>query len=132
MHVVRRGVAAQHVVVNRGDLHAVLNQLGHHRIDFGLEQDEVAHDHRPAVGRLECGPAAERQGRLDGDPVERHRKVGARKPIAVNVARYGGAPSYRFIDLFPVDLLGAGGGAKCRHSANRKHVNGTHDDVLLN
>jgi hypothetical protein len=48
-----------------------------------------------------------------------------------SVARYGGAPSYRFIDLLPVDLLGAGGTAKYRQRANRKHVNSTHDDVLL-
>jgi hypothetical protein len=84
------------------------------------------------MGGLECRPAAQSQRRSDGDAVERHGKVAARKAVPVHVTRYGSAPSYRFIDLFPVDLLGAGGGTKCRHSANRKHVNGTHDDVLLN
>src|SRR5262249_9621 len=54
-------------------------------------------------------PAAERQGRLDGDAVERHREVGAGKSVAVNVAGDGGASSDRFIDLLPVDFLGVSG-----------------------
>jgi hypothetical protein len=49
----------------------------------------------------------------------------------MNVTRYGGAPSYRFIDLLPVDLLGAGGTAHCRRRTNRKHVNTTHDNLLM-
>jgi hypothetical protein len=40
VHVVRRGIAAQHVVVDRGDLDAVLDQLGHDRVDLGVEQHE--------------------------------------------------------------------------------------------
>ena len=46
MHVERQGSAAQDVIVHRGDLEAVLDQLGHDRIDLGLEQHEIAHHHR--------------------------------------------------------------------------------------
>jgi hypothetical protein len=38
----------------------------------------------------------------------------------MNVAGDGGASSDRFIDLFPVDLLGTGGGTDRRHGANRE------------
>ena len=131
VHVVRRGIAAQHVIVDRGDLDAVFDQFGHDRIDLGIEQHEVAHDHDPAVGRLECRPAAERQGGPNSDAIERHVKVAARKAVAVHVARHGGAPPQRLIDFLPVDLLRLGGAADCRHGANRKHVSSTHDDVLL-
>src|SRR5215510_7402172 len=63
--------------------------------------------------------------------IERHREIAARKAVAVHVTGDGGAPSQRFIDLLPVDLLGLGGTADCRHGANRKHVSSTHDDILL-
>src|SRR5499427_3113801 len=77
-------------------------------------------------------PSHRAPGPAYGDAIERHRKVGARKAVAVHVAGYdGGASSDRFIDLLPVDLLGAGGAANRRHSANRKHGNSTHDDLLL-
>ena len=110
MHVKRRGIAAQHVIVDGGDLDAALDQLGHDRIDLGLEQHEVAHHHRFAMRRLERGPAAERQRRPDGDAVERHLQIGARKTVAMNVAGHGAGPSQRLIDLLPVDLLGMGCG----------------------
>src|SRR2546423_1714429 len=76
--------------------------------------------------------AVEPQGGPNGDAVERHREVAARKAVAVNVAGYRGTPSNRFIDFLPVDLLGIGSTANRRHSTNRKHVNSTHDDILLN
>src|SRR5215475_295084 len=44
-------------------------------------------------------------------------------PLAVHVTGYGGAPSNRFIDFLPVDLLGLGGAADCRHGTNRKYLN---------
>ena len=45
----------------------------------------------------------------------------------MNVAGYGGAPSNRFVNLLPVDLLSAGGAAAdCGHGANGKHLNSTH------
>ena len=111
MHVEGQGRAAQHVIMYRGDLEAVLDQLGHDRIDLGLEQHEIAHHHGPAVHRLERRPAAQRQCRPDGDAIERHLQVGARKAVAMNVARHGGGSSQRLVDLLPVDLLGAGGRA---------------------
>ena len=131
MHVEGQGTAAQDVIVHGGDLEAVLDQLGHDRIDLGLEQHEIAHHHRAAVHRLERRPAAERQCRPDGDAIERHLQVGARKAVAMNVAGHGGGASQRFVDLLPVDLLGAGGRAHGRHGANCKHVNSTHVYLLL-
>jgi hypothetical protein len=38
-----------------------------------------------AVRRLERDPAAERERRFDGDPVERHREIGAREAIPMYV-----------------------------------------------
>ena len=71
MHVEGRRVGAQQMVVDRRDFEAVLDQLGHDRIDLGLKQHEIAHHHRAAMRRLESRPAAERQRRPDG----RHRRA---------------------------------------------------------
>ena len=130
MHVERQGSAAQDVIMHGGDLEAALDQLGHDRINFGLEQHEIAHHHRAAMHRLERGPAAERQGRPDGDAIERHLQVGARKAVAMNVAGYGGGPSQCFIDLLPVDLLGTGCGGHRPHGTNCEHLYGTHVYLL--
>ena len=51
MHVERQGAAAQDVIMHRGDLEAARDQLGHDRIDLGLEQHEVAHDHGATAHR---------------------------------------------------------------------------------
>ena len=85
VHVECRRIAAQNVIVNGGDLEAVLDQLGHHWVDLGLEQHEVPHHHCAAMRGLECGPAAERQCRPNGDTVKRHLQVAAREAIAVHV-----------------------------------------------
>src|SRR5207302_827509 len=99
----------------------------HHGIDLGLEQNEIAHDHDTAMHWLERGPTAERERRSDGDAVQSHIKVGARKRVAVDVASYGGcACADRFIHLLPVDLLGVGGAADARQCTKCKHVNTTH------
>ena len=119
MHVERCRIAAQHVIVDRRDFEAVLDQLCHHRIDLGLEQHEVAHHHGAAMRRLERRPAAERERGADGDTVERDLQIGARKPIAMNVAGYRGrGPTQRFVDLFPIDLLRVGDG---RQQQRRAH-----------
>jgi len=70
MHVERRWARAQQMVVNRRDLQAVLDHLGHDRIDLSFEQHEVAHDHGAPVHWLERDPAAKREARLDGHAVE--------------------------------------------------------------
>src|SRR5882757_8626772 len=44
----------------------------------------------------------------------------------MNVAGDRGASSDRLVDLVPVDLLGAGGGAYCRRRTNRQYLNRTH------
>ena len=108
MHVERRGARAQQVIVNGGDLEPALDQLRHDRIDLGFQQHEVAHHHGLAMHRLERDPAAERQRRLDGDAVERHGEIGARKSIAMHVAGDGRLPAEDLVDLLPVDCLGVG------------------------
>ena len=112
MHVECRGVRPQQVIVDGGDLKAAFDQLEHHRIDFGLEQHEVAHNHGFPMHRFERNPAAKRQCRLDGDAVERHREIGARKAIAMHVARNGRLPAERIVDLLPVDFLRGRAGRK--------------------
>ena len=47
------------------------------------------------------------------------------------MATIGSAASAQEVDWKKVDLLGAGGTANRRHNANRKHVNSTHDDLLV-
>ena len=79
------------MIVDGSDIDPVLDQLGHDRIDFALEQHEVAHHHRAAMRGLERGPAAERKCRFDGDAIKRHLQIGARKSVAMNVAGNGGA-----------------------------------------
>ena len=61
MHVEGGGIAAQQVIVDRGDLEPACDQLRHDRIDLGFQQHEIAHHHGPAMRRLERDPAAERQ-----------------------------------------------------------------------
>ena len=89
MHVERCGIGAQQVVVNRRDLDAAVDHFGHDRIDLGFQQHQVAHRHRFAVHRLERDPAAERQRWPDGDAIQRHRQIGARKSIAMDIAGDG-------------------------------------------
>src|SRR5712691_9457939 len=83
VHIEGLWVGAQQVIVYGRNLYAALEQLGHDRIDLGLEQHQVAHHHRFAVSRLECSPAAERQRRLDSDAVDRYLQIGSRKAVAV-------------------------------------------------
>ena len=83
MHVEGRGARPQQVIVHGGDLEPAFDQLEHDRIDFAFKQHEVAHHHGFAMHRFERDPAAERQRRLDGDAIERHREIGARKAVAI-------------------------------------------------
>ena len=120
MHVERRGAGAQQVIVHGGDLEAAFDQLEHHRIDLGLQQHEIAHDHGAAMRRLERDPAAKRQRRLDGDAVERHGQIGARKAVAVHVLRHDGFSAERVVDFLPVDRLCMRATGK-RGNENRNH-----------
>ena len=86
VHVKRRGTTSQHVIVDRSDLKTVLDQLRHDGIDLGLQQHEIAHHHRSAVGRLERNPTTERQCWSYGHTVERYLEIGAREAVAVDIA----------------------------------------------
>ena len=114
MHVVCRRIGAQQMIKHRGNVEAAVDQPGHHRVDFAIEQHQVAHCHRFAVGRLERDPPPQRQGGLDGDAVQRHGKIAAREAIAVHVAHYRRLTAESVVDFLPVDFLGVAGGNRRR------------------
>jgi hypothetical protein len=120
MHVERRGTGTQQVVVHGGDLESAFDQLEHHRIDFGLQQNEVAHHHRFPMHRFERDPTAKSQSWLDGDAVERHAEIGARDAIAVHVTRHGRFSTKSVVNLLPVDVVACAevtnGSSKARQS----------------
>ena len=103
-------------VISRPAVH----QFGHHRRDLGVEQDQVAHHHGLSMHRRKRHPAAERERRFDGDAVERDMQVGARQPIAMNLAADGRGLAQRGVDLFPVDVGGMGGQGDDEGCAKRK------------
>lgn len=64
--------------MERGDLDATGQQLGHDRVHLLRCEDEITHDHRGVAHLLECEPAAECKARFEFDPVERRLDVGSR------------------------------------------------------
>lgn len=55
-------IVIEKMVVQRGDGQARVEQHAHHRVDFILEQDQVAHDHRLSLSLLassESSPSGE-------------------------------------------------------------------------
>src|SRR5262249_29734891 len=111
-----RGVRTKQVIMHRRDLDPILDQLGHHGINLAFQEHEIAHGH-DFGGRsghpfgmhwLECYPAAKRQSRFYGDPIEGDVKVSARKTVSVDVPGYDGSFAAKsVIDILPVDLLSA-------------------------
>lgn len=98
VHVKRCGARSQQMVVDRGDAQAAIEQLFHHRVDLGLDQHEIAHDHYAARRRNERNPSAERESWLDGDAVERDVEVGAWEPIAMDVTGHRRLSADRRVD----------------------------------
>ena len=96
------------MIVDGGDVQPAIQQPGHDRRDFGFQQHKVAHHHGRSVRGRECDPSSERQCRLDCDAVECDAKVGSRQSVTVNLAADGGGLAQRSVDLFPVDVGGAG------------------------
>ena len=86
MHIKGFRIRMEQVIMHRCDLETALDHFRHHGTDLGLEQYEIAHNHGSALHRLERKPAAERQRRLDGDVVQRHREIAARKSVAADVS----------------------------------------------
>ena len=86
MHVERRRIGAQQMIVQGGHLKALGKQLAHHGIDLAFGEDEVAHHHRFVPHRLEGEPAAEGEAGLEGHAVERNVEVAAGQPVAMHVA----------------------------------------------
>ena len=96
------------MIMDCGYLNAVLDKLRHHRIDFGLQQNKIAHRHDPAAHRLERHPAAEGEGRFNGHAIKCHLEVGSWETIAMHVSGYhGGLTAERLVDVLPIHLLSA-------------------------
>src|SRR5215216_1201940 len=133
VHVERRRIGTQDVIVDSRDLKTVLDQLGHHRHDFALQQHQIAHRHGTAMRRLEGDPTSERQCRLDRDAIEGHREIAARKAIAMHIAGYHRSlPAERCIDLLPVDFLGANGRGGGENGTSKQESNDLpHDELLM-
>ena len=89
VHIERRGASAQQMIMHGSDLNPAREHFRHYGIDLGFEQ-YVAHRHDTAMHRLECDPTAERQRRLDGHAVKRHREIVTREAVSMYVARDGG------------------------------------------
>ena len=90
------------MIVDGGDIETAFPELGHDWVDLGLEQNKVAHHHGPAMRRLECNPASQRERRLDGDAVDHDVEVAAGKTVPMDVADGdGGLPAERRVNLFP-------------------------------
>jgi hypothetical protein len=85
MHVEGRRIGTQQVIVHGSELDAVLDHLCHDGVDLAFKQYEIAHDHCVTMHRFERYPAAERQGGLNGDAVQRHVEVRARETVAVRI-----------------------------------------------
>jgi hypothetical protein len=99
------------MIVDRGDIEATFDEFGHNRLDFGFEEDEIAHHHRltahcATAHSLERNPAAERQYRFDADIIEPHVEIGTGKTVAMNIAgHHRGLSADCFIDFLPVNFL---------------------------
>ena len=109
--------------MNGCDLKSAFDQLGHHRIDFGFEKHDVAHNHRATMRWLKCHPATKGQRWFDGDAIERHRKIGSWKTVTMNIARHRRLSPERRIDLLPVDFLGTNGGRNKTAPAVKEAIN---------
>ena len=86
MHVKRRRIGAQQMVVQGGHLKALRQQLAHHRIDLGFGEDQIAHHHGFVAHRLEGHPAAEGEAGFERHSVERDIEVATGQPVAMDVA----------------------------------------------
>ena len=84
--------------------------------------------------RHERHPAAKRKGRLDGDAVERHVEIGARKAVAMDVAATRPAVLPSAASTFCQSISCALGGARQRETAtagNRRRETHTHFFLLV-
>src|SRR5438067_7188729 len=93
------------MVVDRGDLEALLDQLLHHRIHLLLQEHEIAHHHRLLAALLEGEIRAQGKRRLDLYTVEHDREIAASDAHAIHAAGHLRAGSAnRFRDRVPLAL----------------------------
>ena len=121
VHVHGRGLGAQQVIMERGDIDAAFFELLHHGVHLVLQQDEIAHHHRCIVDRLEGQPTTEREAGFERDTVEAHLQIRARQADAVDAAGlYRAGFAERLADGVPVGL----GGERRRGERRRKRESG--------
>ncbi len=102
-----------------GNLKTCGTQFLHHRVQFVLQQDQIAHDHRLVVRPRECRPGTERQARLDRQSVNGNLQIGPRKSNLIDVPHLLARPAQRLIDFRCVDPL-------------RGHNDGQHQQQIQN
>ena len=85
VHVERRRLRTQQMIVQGRHRDAAREQLRHHRVDLILGEHEIAHHHRGVAFRLEREPAAECEGRQQRHAIDRHMQIGAREAVAMHV-----------------------------------------------
>src|SRR5262249_16105384 len=105
VHVEGQRLRAENVIVDCGDFESILDRCRHDGGNFAFKQNKIAHHHRAAVRRLECRPSAKRQRGFYSHTIEGDRKIGARKTIAMYIARHRGLSTKGVIDFLPVDFL---------------------------
>ena len=107
MHIEGRGLCAQKMIMERGDLDAAFGKLGHHRRDLRFGQHEITHHHGGVAIRPEGEPGAEREARFELDAIQRHMQIGARQADAIDAAGHFRAGfAQRRGDLAPVHFGG--------------------------
>jgi hypothetical protein len=104
VHVEDRRNGPQHMIVQRRDLDAFREQLAHNRIDLAPGQHQVAHHDRGAAHGVEGQPAAERERRPEGDPVDGNVEVASRKPVSVHLVGDNRRPGEDRVNDRPVGL----------------------------
>ena len=88
---------------------SLTGELRHHRRDFCLQQDEVAHYHGFRPHGLESDPSAKSESRFNCNAIQRYVEVSARETVPMDVAgRHCCLSAKGFIDLSPIDFLAAG------------------------
>jgi hypothetical protein len=100
------GVSLDQVIVDGGDLHAGVLQARHHRIEFGIEQHEIAVHDRARAGTAKRRPTAERQAGFDRDAVHADRQIGPRQADTVHVTLHLTGDAERLIDRCRVECGG--------------------------
>src|SRR5262245_64166377 len=110
------------MVVDGGDFQPVGEEAGHHRRNFRVEQDEIAHHHRAVADLSERGVRAEREARLDRHALDRDAEVCPRHADPEDIAGLELARlAERLLDGLPVRLSRGHGRRRAQHRQRREN-----------